>query len=254
VKVRLFLVLVFFSLFSQKIQATQEVGVEVKVSIPPYQIHKALKTLHLTLDEGGERSIYFYDTPQLMLYKSGVILRTRKINGEEDDSTVKIRPLDPTRVDPEWFEVDGFKCEIDDTGKKQVTSCSLKTYQKSYEIDEVVEGTRKIKRLFSEAQEEFLRQYQETEVNWDELIVLGPIASHVWELEMDSNRGKIDVELWTLPRGLQFLEFSVKTQPENAVLVRTDIIQFLKSKKLKISTKPIVKTAFALRYFASHNR
>ena len=157
-------------------------------------------------------------------------------------------------MDPEWFDVEGFKCEIDDTGKKQVTSCSLKTYQKSYEIDEVVEGTRKIKKLFSEDQEEFLRQYHETEVNWDELIVLGPITARVWELESGSNEEKMDVELWTLPNGVQFLEFSAKTQPENAVLVRANIIQFLKSKKLKISSKPIVKTAFALRYFASHNR
>ena len=62
IPVKIFIVLILF--FSQEIQATEEVGVEVKVSIPPYQISKALKTLRLTPDEGGERSIYFYDTPR----------------------------------------------------------------------------------------------------------------------------------------------------------------------------------------------
>jgi integrase len=41
------------------------------------------------------------------------VLRPRKVKGDVDDSTVKIRPVDPARIPIDWSETEGFEVEMD---------------------------------------------------------------------------------------------------------------------------------------------
>ena len=77
-------------------------AIEIKATIPDHQIDTALDHYKLTIDNDEERYIYFFDTPDLDLFKAGMIARARRIVGEEDDSTVKFRPVIPAEVPQDW--------------------------------------------------------------------------------------------------------------------------------------------------------
>lgn len=117
-------------------------GVEIKVTIRGDQELKGIRALELDEDSAEVRLIYFYDTLSLDLFNAGLVLRARLVKGDNDDSTVKIRPVEPAKVPQNWSEMPGFKIEADSTGDRIVCSASLTTVQKRDEIDYVAKGKR----------------------------------------------------------------------------------------------------------------
>ena len=65
--------------------------------------------------DGQIRQVYFFDTPDLALNRSGVVVRARRCRGAGDDSVVKLRPVVPdeppanVRISPNFgVEVDAM--------------------------------------------------------------------------------------------------------------------------------------------------
>src|SRR5262245_21755594 len=131
-------------------------AVEIKVTVRPDQELKALRALELNEDSAEVRVVYFYDTRRLDLYNAGVALRARLVKGDDDDSTVKFRPVEEGKIDKKWRETKGFKLEADSVGTKVVCSASLTTRQKRDEIDDVARGRRDVEKLFTGDQRRFL--------------------------------------------------------------------------------------------------
>ena len=52
--------------------------------------------------EPEAREIYFFDTPDLALFEAGIVLRARLIRDGADDSTVKLRPVEPKSIGERW--------------------------------------------------------------------------------------------------------------------------------------------------------
>jgi hypothetical protein len=73
-------------------------AIEVKVTVVERCEAMALRKFGLERKSGEQRRIFFYDTPTLSLYKNGICLRARATEGDECDSTEKIRPVEPKRV------------------------------------------------------------------------------------------------------------------------------------------------------------
>ena len=90
-------------------------AIEVKVTVVERHETLVLRKFGLERRDGEPRRIFFYDTRNLSLYKKGVCLRARELAGDESDSTVKIRPVEPKRV-ARWRGLSGFKIESDVVG------------------------------------------------------------------------------------------------------------------------------------------
>jgi hypothetical protein len=73
-------------------------AVEIKVTIGSDQELRAERTMEVDENKADVRLLYFYDTRDLDLFKSGVVLRARLVKGGADDSTVKIRPVEAADV------------------------------------------------------------------------------------------------------------------------------------------------------------
>ena len=71
------------------------------------------------------RKVYFYDTKDLALYGEDLVLRARVTQGDDDDSTVKLRPVDLADDDAGWRQIDGIRIELDVVGDKHVHSAKL---------------------------------------------------------------------------------------------------------------------------------
>lgn len=188
-------------------------AVEIKVTIRPDQELRAERAMEVNEDTAVVRVIYFYDTPRLDLFEAGVALRARLVKGDDDDSTVKFRPVEAEKISPDWKQLKGFKLEADCVGDRIVCSASLTALQKRDEIDEVAKGKRPIDKLFSKDQERFLAEFYKGPVDFGKLRVLGPIRVLRWKLKHENFPHELTLEEWRLPDGEDLVEVSVKTEP-----------------------------------------
>ena len=225
-------------------------GVEIKVTIRPDQELQGLRALELDEDSAEVRVIYFYDTVDLDLFKAGVVLRARLVRGDDDDSTVKIRPVDPAKVPRGWTDIDGFKLEADIAGKRIVRSASLTVRQKRDEIDAAAKGQRPISKLFSKDQMRLLAEFYAHSVDFERLRPLGPIRVLCWKTRHPGFPYGLTSEEWRLPNGEDLLEVSIKVEPDAVAEARPAFAGHLRELGLDPKGAQETKTRTALEYFA----
>jgi hypothetical protein len=231
-------------------QTAATAAVEIKVTIRAEQEMKAIRLFGLDRANAESREIYFFDTPQLDCFRKHAVLRARMVKNGPDDSTVKIRPVDPERIAPRWKALEGFKLEADVAGTKVVRSASLTLPQKRGEIKEAAAGERALKKLFSPDQERFLEGHALSRVPFDSLRVLGPVAVLRWKFGQVALPGELTAEEWHLPDGTDLLEFSIKVDHEDAVRSRNEFVAFLARVGLDHTGVQEAKTRIALEFFA----
>lgn len=226
-------------------------SVEIKLTVRDDQeqlVHDALGHAHVKAEH---RVIYFFDTNDLELYESGLVLRARKIKGHTDNSTVKLRPVDPAQIPEQWKGRAEFHIEMDVVGEKFVCSAKVDSDEKRGEIDEVVAGERAMEKLFSGVQEELIKDYAPADVDWSVLVPLGPIEVRKWEFEPEGLDHELTVEMWVLPDGTDLVELSIKVDPAEAESSRADLASYLAGGGFDIEGDQKTKTKTALAYFTN---
>jgi hypothetical protein len=230
--------------------------VELKVTVRADQVSAVSRRFRLYKPQAERRAITFYDTAELALYAQGVILRARDILGDEDDSTVKLRPVEIADVDPSWLSTDGFKCEIDRVGDRSVSSCSLTVRQDEGEIAEVAGGERAIDKLFSDEQEQFLASLSLVPA-WRELAPMGPTDAWVWKVKPRGFPAGFTAERWELPDGRVFLELSTKTTASDDAAIEAAqqaFHDYLESQGFAVDAAQETKTQAVLEFYAGGGR
>jgi hypothetical protein len=190
--------------------------VEVKITAQVDNEALVRAALERSGEEPEHRKVYFFDTASLRLFDAGVVLRARVVRGDADDSTVKLRPVDPARLDAAWKQTDGFELELDGVGERLICSAKLSVGQRREEIDQVAAGRRPLRKLFSAAQEQLVGEHGPGAVGWEDLVVLGPVAVRKWKVEPEGFGDEIVAEEWTLPDGSDLIELSIKVPPSRA--------------------------------------
>jgi hypothetical protein len=224
-------------------------AVELKITVREEQEGPARRALELDEVAPEARRVYFFDTQDLDLVKAGLVLRARVIRDAADDSTVKLRPVVPDRIEERFKRMEGFEIELDAVGDTLTCSAKLGAGQRRDEIDEVAAGTRPLRRLFSEDQERLIDAYAPRGVDWAELSVLGPIQVRKWELEPKGFPHEVTVEEWVLPDGSNLIELSIKVEPGDAGEAGRDFDAFLRKREIDPEGDQQTKTRTALSYF-----
>lgn len=232
-------------------RGTREDRAEVKVTIADEDVDALLAMVDLEGGGAERRAIHFYDTPDLALFESGLILRARSIAGDDDDSTVKVRPAGADDVDRDWLSEDGFKCELDVTPARATSSCSLTREQDEGEIEDVEAGDRGVQKLFDDEQEQFFEEHGGDAATMDELADLGPIDAQVLDVVPEDLGVEITVELWALPDGSRLLEVSRKTTTDRASDALDELLAWLDGSGISVSDAQETKTRRALEVLAA---
>ncbi|HSD89037.1 MAG TPA: hypothetical protein VLB44_16025 [Kofleriaceae bacterium] len=223
---------------------------ELKVTIDPSQIARARSRLSLQNANSQTRRIWFFDTPALDLYEAGVIVRAREIDGDGDDSTIKLRPFTEAQLASSFRKLDELKCETDRDITKATPACSLGADQDEGEILAVDAGVRAIDQLYSSEQEDLFAVYG-PDVALEALEALGPIPARVWTVRSHDLPEKLTAELWYMPDGSQSLELSMRVDTSDADDGLDDLLGFVDDRGLDLSDEQESKTRRALDSFAS---
>jgi hypothetical protein len=134
-------------------------AVEVKITARIADEDEVRAALQESGEDPEKRRVFFFDTPGLQLFDAGVVLRARDIKGGADDSTVKLRPVDPDTVSVDWKKTSGFTIELDVVGDDMICSAKLDYDLDGGRVAEVADGERAIKSLFGDVQERLIADF-----------------------------------------------------------------------------------------------
>ena len=225
--------------------------VELKLTVLAEEEPRVQDLLEKEGAQPQRRRVYFYDTRDLALYKRDVVLRARVTQGDDDDSTVKLRPVDLADDDASWRQIDGIRIELDVVGDKQVTSAKLDGQPDHGEIEGVEAKDRKVGSLFSQKQERLIADYAPKGVSLDQLEMLGPVDARKWDLDQPGGFPyALSVEEWSLPDATRFIELSFKVPAEEANDAQAAFRAFLTDLDVKPAGDQAPKTPRVLEFFA----
>src|SRR5688572_29983998 len=127
-------------------------SLELKLTVPDEDRHSAAAALGVDPLAGRIRQVFFFDTPDLRLDKTGVVVRARRTQGAPDDTVVKLRPVVPASLPKELRDRPDFVVEVDAMPGKYVCSASFKGQAKAGAVKETVSGGQPLRKLFSKPQ------------------------------------------------------------------------------------------------------
>lgn len=228
-------------------------SVELKLSVPLTSARATIKSIGLDPVEAQPRQAFFFDTPDLALNKAGIVVRARRIQGGDGDTVIKLRPVDPSTIDPELRHLAAFKIEVDAMPGGFVCSASFKGACTGQEVLDVASGKMPLRKLFSKEQRAFYDAHAPEGIPMDQLVLLGPAfllkAKHVPKAtEFDR---PIVIEVWLYPDGSHIMELSVKSLPKEAFQVVADFKAYLASHEIALGADQSAKTQTALTFFSA---
>ena len=225
-------------------------SVELKVSVPLSSRSKAGEALGVDPIDGQIRQVYFFDTPDLALNRSGLVVRARRVQGRGNDSVVKLRPVAPDSLPADLRASANFGVEVDAMPGGYVCSGSMKHAMGPTEVKEVVAGGLPLSRLFSKEQRALYAAHRPEGLELDDLSILGPVLVLKLKFAPEGYDRKLVAELWLYPDNSMLLELSTKCAPAEAFQVAAETRAFLAERGIDLSGEQETKTKKALEFFS----
>jgi hypothetical protein len=225
-------------------------SVELKLTVPEAQHRSTIVALGMDPLEAQIRQVFFFDTPQLVLDKAGLVVRARRIQGKGDDSVVKLRPVVPAELPAELRASADFKVEVDAMPGGFVCSGSLSHALGPKDVRRTVAGKQPLRKLFSKQQRRLYAEHAPEGVALDELAILGPIFVLKLRFTPEGFDRRMVAEMWLYPDGSRVAELSTRCATEEAFQVAAEARAFLGGVGVDLSAEQQTKTRKALRYFA----
>jgi hypothetical protein len=223
-------------------------SVELKLSIELHEQRSAMQALDLDPLGAQVRLVYFFDTPDLALERAGVVVRARRVQGREDDTVVKLRPVLPERLPKRLRRRRDFVVEVDAMTTGYVCSGSFKGIARS-PVRHVRDGTP-LRKLLTKEQRAFYEEHAPAGVTLDDLVELGPIFVLKLKGTPPAFGRKLVVEVWLYPDGDRILELSTKCPPAEAFDVAARLRAFLAERGIAPAPDQQTKTRKALTFFS----
>ena len=226
-------------------------SIELKLSVPATGHSATVKGIGLDPVEAQPRQAFFFDTPDLALYQAGVVVRARRIQGGDADTVVKLRPVDPSTIDPELRRSAAFKVEVDVMPGGFVCSASFKGVCSGEEVLDVTSGTKPLRKLFSKEQRAFYDAHAPAGITMDKLVVLGPTFLLKAKHQPKDFDRPITIEMWLYPDGSRILEVSTKCLPKVVFQAGAEFKAYLAGLGIVLGADQAPKTKTALEFFSA---
>ena len=238
--------------------------IKIKATIAADEVHAALAAYHLSASTARSHEIYFCEQPSqlglLPLLDAGVILRVLHHPESSGEVTVKLRPCRPGQLSGEWSAFrrsahHQLRIKGEWAYDRRVLAASLVYSVPGDHLRQALQSRpHNLGRLFSLRQRRYLAECTTTQVDLDDLHLLGPVKTQQWGLH--EPRYDITAERWTVPTtsdppGPDLLELSVTVEPEDAALVQPAFLASIRRRGLDPYAYQQTKTRHALQYLAA---
>ena len=225
-------------------------SIELKLTVPePAQLSTA-RALGLDPLRAQIRQVLFFDTPDLALDGHGIVVRARRSQKKGDDTVVKLRPVEPSKVPRALRKSPSFGIELDASPAGYVCSGSLKGTPSSAEVRQVTRGEGALHKLFSDEQQALFAEHAPEGIGLGDLSILGPILVLKLKDSPEEFGRRVVSELWLYPDGSRIFELSTKCEPSEAFQVAAEARAFLSSRGVDLGADQQTKTRTALEFFA----
>jgi hypothetical protein len=225
-------------------------SVELKLTVPDSERRSTVTALGMDPLDAQIRQVYFFDTPDLLLDRHGVVVRARRVQRRGDDTVVKLRPIVPSELPGDLRRSRNLVVEVDAMPGGYVCSASLKGTLGTTDVKDAVAGRRAIRKLYSKEQRAFFSAHAPDGVGLDDLVVLGPITVFKLKFSPEGYGRRLVAELWFYPDGSRILELSTKCAPDQAFQVAAETRAFLTKQGVDLTGEQQTKTKTALRFFS----
>jgi hypothetical protein len=226
-------------------------SVELKMTVPERSYRSTATALGMDPLEAQIRQVFFFDTPDLALDQAGVVVRARRIQGRDNDSVVKLRPVVPSELPEDIRRSPNFVVEVDAMPGGYVCSASLKGKLPATAVRSSVSGDKPLRKLFSKEQRAFFATHAPGDLTIDDLSILGPIFVLKLKVVPDTFARRLVAEMWMYPDGARVVELSTKCLPAEGLHVAVELRQLLEAKGIDTSGEQQTKTRTALEFFSS---
>ena len=225
-------------------------SVELKLTVPEADQRSAVQALGMDPLNAQIRQVFFFDTPDLALYKKGVVARARRVQKKGDDSVVKLRPVVPTELADHMRQSPNMMVEVDAMPGGFVCSASLKRALPNPHVRATALGERKISKLFSKEQRAFFAAHAPAGIELDDLKILGPIFVLKLKFQPPDAMRRTVAEMWMYPDNTRVLELSTKCAPGEALDAAAHAREYLIKRGVNVSGAQQTKTRLALNFYA----
>jgi hypothetical protein len=229
-------------------------SVELKLTVPEPQQRSTANALGIDLLDAQIRQIFFFETPELALQESGVVVRARRIQGKGGDSVVKLRPVVPSELPSSLRRSSGFRVEVDALPGGFVCSGTLKGALRPDDVRSVATGERPLRKIFTKEQRAYYTDHAPEGITLDDLVLLGPIYVLKVRFTPPGLDRALVGEIWFYPDGSRVLELSTRCAPTEAFQIATELRVFLTAHGVDLGGQQETKTHKALEYFAENLR
>ena len=194
-------------------------SVELKLTVPESGRRSAVAALGIDPLEAQIRQVVFFDTPDLALNSTGVVVRARRVAGQAgDDSVVKLRPVVPDELPASVRKSPNFGVEVDAMPGGFVCSGSDEGRARSRE-GEGDGGRPTIRCGSSSARSSGLSTRRTRRSGLRDATtstMLGPINVLKLKFTPGELGRRMVAEVWYYPDGSRILELSTKCAPGEA--------------------------------------
>ena len=229
-------------------------SIELKLSVPASVHNETVKSIGFDPVEAQPRQAYFFDTPDLALYRAGVVVRARRIQGGDGDTVVKLRPVDPSTIDAELRRSSAFKIEVDVMPGGYVCSASFKGVCTGQEVLDVTAGAIPLRKILSKDQRAFYDAHAPAGITMDKLVLLGPTFLLKAKHQPKDYDRRITVEMWLYPDGSRIMEISTKCLPDEIFQIVIEFKDYLAAHGIVLTADQSAKTKTTLEFFSARLR
>lgn len=226
-------------------------SVELKLSVPDGNRRSTVAALDMDPLAGQIRQVMFFDTPDLLLNRHGLVVRARRVQRRDGDTVVKLRPVDPAALSSNLRKSPWFGVEVDAMPGGFVCSASLKAKRDDAAVKDVFQGKASIRKLLSKEQRAFYAAHAPEGMELDALSLLGPINVLKLKFTPKGFEHRMVAELWNYPDGSRLLELSTKCAPREAFAVAAETKVFLASHGVDLLAEQQTKTRTALEFYSA---
>jgi hypothetical protein len=218
--------------------------VEVKILVPEDGLDALAADLRVRAT--GTREVYFLDTPDLDLFRQGLVARARTASGGVGDSVVKLRRSHPTRLPRDLRRFRNLSVELDALPSRSLWTTAVRHRLRPSAVRAAVHGRQPLRTLISADQRRFLRVLAGTRTTLRDLRVHGPAVVTRTVGSFPGSSRRLELQSWTGPDGLRLYEVSAKCSPSRAARTATEIRRLLTARGIDPTAAQPTKTSALL--------